>query len=200
MSSLFSWCHLYYLLTGFIFETIDLEPRGLGDCSNVMSPHWQENIYNFQNAKWMVMSQKINWLSHRAINEILSSFQLVLFIFLSTNTNTNTCFISSLQPLPTHACFLLHLWPNLFIQTRKHNYIEVSKVRALPFWLQEKISLILPERVWNFLFNVFLFAVTSIFILLLCKRCITETALQRWMMLRGWQPLLPKSGITQTKG
>jgi hypothetical protein len=40
-------------------------------------------------------------------------------------------------------------------------------------------------------FNMFLFAVTPIFILLLYKRWITETALQRLMMLRGWQRLLP---------
>ena len=35
------------------------------------------------------------------------------------------------------------------------------------------------------LLNMFLFAVTPIFILLLYKRCITETALQRLMRLRG---------------
>ena len=38
---------------------------------------------------------------------------------------------------------------------------------------------------------MFLIAVTHIFILLLYKRCITETALQRFMMLRGWQRLIP---------
>ena len=38
---------------------------------------------------------------------------------------------------------------------------------------------------------MFSFAVTPIFILLLYKRCITETALQILMMLRGWQRLLP---------
>ena len=91
--------------------------------------------------------------------------------------------------------FLFPITPMLYNRFTTETALQTLESRLISHFLYIRAFVgglsARAERVWSLLLTMFLFAVTPIFILLLSKRCITETTLQRLMILRGWQRLLP---------